>query len=88
MDSYKIIWKNSAKKELKKLDKTIISRIIEKVEELAKNPYPSGCKKLVGTESNYRIRIGEYRVIYGVCSSYLMIEIIRVGHRQGIYRNL
>lgn len=86
MESYKIVWRKSAKKELRQLHKVVIPKIIEKVEELASNPYPLGCKKLVGTISSYRIRIGEYRVIYEVRSSYLRIEVIRVGHRQGIYK--
>ena len=86
MDSYKIIWKNSAKKELRKLDKAIIPKILSKIKELAENPYPSNSKKLVGSVSNYRLRIGEYRVIYTISSSNLIIEIIKVGHRQGVYK--
>ncbi|WP_017293334.1 type II toxin-antitoxin system RelE family toxin [Geminocystis herdmanii] len=64
MDYYQIKWTNSAKKELKKLDKNIIPRLINAVEELAKNPYPQGVKKLVNSENNYRIRVGDYRIIY------------------------
>ena len=86
MDSYRIIWKNSAKKELKNLDKAIIPKILSKIKELAENPYPSNSKKLVGSVSNYRLRIGEYRVIYTISSSNLIIEIIKVGHRQGVYK--
>ncbi|EAZ92556.1 Plasmid stabilization system [Crocosphaera chwakensis CCY0110] len=55
------------------------------IEGLSDNPYPSGVRKLVGTVNNYRIRIDQYRVIYKVESSCLIIEIIKVGHRQGIY---
>ena len=60
MSLYKIEWKKSAKKELKKLDKQIISRILQVVENLAKNPYSSDSKKLVGSDSIYRIRVGNY----------------------------
>ncbi len=87
MDSYNIEWKRSAEKELKKLDKKILVKILESIEVLAQNPYPIGCKKLKGTEFIYRIRIGDYRVIYSVVSSILTIEVIKIGHRQSIYRN-
>jgi mRNA interferase RelE/StbE len=86
MDCYQIKWTNSAKKELKKLDKNIIPRLISAVEELAKNPYPQGVKKLVNSENNYRIRVGDYRIIYEIKSSVLIIYIIKVGNRQSVYK--
>ena len=86
MTSYNIQWKQSAKKELKKLDKQTIRRIVQAVEKLAEDPYVTGCKKLVGSKSVYRIRVGDYRVVYNIRSSVLVIEIIRVGHRREIYR--
>jgi mRNA interferase RelE/StbE len=86
MDCYQIKWTNSAKKELRKLDKNIIPRLISAVEELAKNPYPQGVKKLVNSENNYRIRVGDYRIIYEIKSSVLIIYIIKVGNRQSVYK--
>jgi mRNA interferase RelE/StbE len=86
MASYKIEWKQSAKKELKKLDKQIILRILQAIEDLANNPYSSGSKKLIGSDSIYRIRVGDYRIVYNIKSSVLTIEIIKVGHRREIYR--
>ncbi len=86
MSLYKIEWKKSAKKELKKLDKQIISRILQVVENLAKNPYSSDSKKLVASDSIYRIRVGNYRIIYKIESSVLTIEVIKVVHRREIYR--
>ncbi|MDJ0899079.1 MAG: type II toxin-antitoxin system RelE/ParE family toxin [Xenococcus sp. MO_188.B8] len=86
MASYKIEWKQSAKKELKKLDKQIIPRILQAIENLADNPYLSGSKKLIGSDSIYRIRVGDYRIVYNIKSSVLTIEIIKVGHRREIYR--
>jgi mRNA interferase RelE/StbE len=87
MDLYKIEWKRSAQKELNKLDKKVLLKILESVEILAQNPYPIGSKKLKGTEFTYRIRVGDYRVIYSVISSILTIEVIKIGHRQSVYRN-
>jgi mRNA interferase RelE/StbE len=86
MTSYKIQWKRSAKKELKKLDKQAILRILQAVESLAENPWQSGSKKLIGSDSIYRIRVGDYRIIYSTESSILTIEIIKVGHRKEVYR--
>ncbi|MDJ0636880.1 MAG: type II toxin-antitoxin system RelE/ParE family toxin [Xenococcaceae cyanobacterium MO_188.B29] len=86
MTSYKIEWKQSAKKELKKLDKQVISRILQAVENLADNPYPSNSKKLIGSDAVYRIRVGNYRIIYNIQSSVLIIEVIKIGHRREIYR--
>ena len=86
MDSYKIVWKSSAKKELKRLEKKAISKIIQAVEMLPNNPYPQGSRKIVGSSSSYRIRVGDYRIIYNIQSLVLVIEIIRVGHRREVYK--
>ena len=88
MASYRVRWKKSAQKELKKLNKEIILRVLELVENLAHDPYPDGCRKLRGSQHIYRFRIGDYRVVYDVQSDILTIEIIRIGHRKEIYRRL
>ena len=85
MASYRIEWKHSAVKELKRLPKEVVVRILKAVEQLAANPYPSGVRKLIGSEHSYRLREGSYRIIYTVSSSALLIEIIRVGHRKDVY---
>lgn len=88
MASYRIEWNQSAQKELKTLGKGVIPRILEAVEKPAENPYPRGGRKLMGTEYTYRIRVGDYRVVYSVHESTLVIEVVRVGHRKVIYRKL
>jgi mRNA interferase RelE/StbE len=85
MALFSIHWKSSAVKELKKLSKDTISRIIKAVEKLSETPYPDGVRKLVGSEHTYRIRVGDYRVIYTILHANLVIEIVRVGHRKDIY---
>ncbi len=85
MESYRIEWKRSAIKELKRLPREAVRRILQVVEPLARDPYPLGIRKLVGSEHIYRIRVGDYRVIYNVQESILVIHIIRVGHRKDIY---
>ena len=66
----------------------MIPKILEAVAELAQNPYPIGGKKLRGTKHTYRIRVGDYRVVYSILSNVLIIDIIKVGHRRDIYRRL
>ena len=87
MDCYKIIWKSSAKKELKKLPQRIIKNIILNIEKLPLIPRPIGSNKLMGTKHTYRQRVGDYRVIYSIEKDQLIIEIIRIGHRKDIYKN-
>lgn len=86
MDTYKIEWKRAAIKELEKLPRPMISKIVSAVDHLSSNPYPHGVRKLVSTENSYRIRIGDYRVLYNIVENKLIVEIIRVGHRKDIYR--
>lgn len=86
MDSYRIDWKQSAGKELKKLPRDVIARILRAIENLASDPRPHGSRKLVGSEHTFRIRQGDYRVVYNIMDSEGVIEIIRVGHRRDIYR--
>ena len=86
MASYKIEWKNSAYKELQKLPRPMITRVVAAVSALANEPFPHGVKKLVGSEFSYRIRIGDYRVVYEVFADRLIIEIVRIRHRKDVYR--
>lgn len=86
MALFRIEWKESARKELKKLKKSAILRIIEAVEDLAKDPNPPRSTKLRGSKKTYRIRIGDYRVLYSIHSGALVIEVVRVGHRKDVYR--
>ena len=86
MATYQIEWKKSAIRELKRLDRAIIPRIIAAVDNLSSQPLPQGVTKLQGSQRTYRIRIGNYRVIYELYESMLVIEVIRVRHRKDAYR--
>jgi mRNA interferase RelE/StbE len=86
MATYKIEWKTSALKELKNLDNSAIPRIVAAVESLSGNPRPAGVRKLQGSEHTYRIRVGEYRVVYEIVNDDLLVTIIRVRHRKEVYR--
>lgn len=81
---YKIEIKKSAQKELKSLPSKELKKVIEKISSLAINPRPTGCKKLSGDEK-YRIRVGNYRVLYSIEEDILTIFIVKVGHRKDVY---
>ena len=86
MAIYNIQWKASAKKELKKLNKPDIPKIVSAVESLAHTPFPANSKKYLGTDHTYRIRIQDYRVIYSVLANILTIEVVKIGHRKDVYK--
>lgn len=86
MTSYKIEWKHSAERDLRGIDKKHVPRIIKTVESLIDNPFSLQCRKLHGAESSYRIRIGNYRVIYKVDIENKRIVIYHVRHRREAYR--
>ncbi|MES2267228.1 MAG: type II toxin-antitoxin system RelE/ParE family toxin [Bacteroidota bacterium] len=84
MAAYSITISKSAQKQLSKLQDDIADRIIDSIYDLANEPRPGGCKKLKGREA-YRIRVGNYRVIYEIFDNILLIDIIAMGHRKDIY---
>jgi len=86
MATYLIEWKTSALRELKKLDRSVVPRIVAAVESLAEDPFPAGVRKLQGADHTYRMRVGDYRVLYEVCHNAIRVQIIRVSHRKDVYR--
>ena len=86
MASYKLVWKPSAERELRKLPRDAIARVLALAESLTAQPYPPGVKKLVGTSHTYRVRTGDYQVVYEIQDGELVIQIIRVGHRREVYQ--
>jgi mRNA interferase RelE/StbE len=63
----------------------LIARLIPRPEDLASNPRPSGCKKLRGGDSEWRIRAGDYRVVYTIDDAKLLVEVTRIRHRSEVY---
>jgi mRNA interferase RelE/StbE len=86
--AYRIQFRPAALKELRKLPKAIQRRIGSKINNLIDDPFPSGVKKLQTSEPMYRIRVGDYRVVYEVHSSILVVLILTVGHRGDVYQGL
>jgi mRNA interferase RelE/StbE len=81
---YLIQIRKSAQKQLDKLSDDIADELLDAIENLAANPRPSGCKKLKGRDG-YRIRKGDYRIIYNIFDNVLTVDIVAVGHRREIY---
>ena len=84
--AFRIEWKKSTRKDLRKLPANAADKIIEAVENLAANPFPHGVEKLSGSEHAYRIRLGDYRIVYEVVTESKLVEIQRVRHRKDVYR--
>lgn len=86
MASYRIEWKRSAAKELQSLPPEVVRRILDVVERLADSPVPHGAIKLTGSEQTYRVRVGDYRIVYSIYQALLVLEIVRVARRRDVYR--
>ena len=80
-----IVFSRSARKELEALDAAMVNRIFPRIEALGNDPRPSGCRKLVGSENTWRIRVGDYRVLYSLDDHSNTIGIVAVRHRSKAY---
>jgi mRNA interferase RelE/StbE len=87
MASFEIQWRGSTRKDLRKLPRKDVARVVAQVETLASEPFPHGTEKLSGAEHTYRIRVGDYRVIYEVWREVRVVLVQRVRHRSDVYRS-
>ena len=85
MVKYKIYIKPSAEKELKKVPKKVLQKIVGRIIRLSLNPRPFGCEKLSYKEK-YRIRQGNYRIVYSIEDEKLFVIVVKVGHRRDVYK--
>lgn len=85
MAEYEILFKESVWKDLKKVPQSDLKRILSRVENLGDDPRPMGCEKLTGEEL-YRVRQGNYRIVYSIQDNELTVWVITVGHRKDVYR--
>jgi mRNA interferase RelE/StbE len=86
--NYAIEYDPTALKELATLDKPIARRVITAIEELGRDPRPGGTRRLVGYPHLWRLRVGDYRVIYMIRDADLVVLALRVAHRSSVYRRL
>jgi mRNA interferase RelE/StbE len=84
--SYEVVILPRAQKQIRSIPSRIAESVEEKLRSLAENPRPAGCKKLRGHEEAWRIRVGDYRIIYDIDNAQKTVVVMKVGHRSEIYR--
>jgi len=85
MANYKIVFKQSVAKDLRRIPNNDVKRILERIETLIQEPRPAGAEKLTGDEI-YRVRQGNYRILYTIEDDVVTVTIVKVGHRRDVYR--
>lgn len=83
--SYRVELTTTAAKQVKKLPKPARDRVVDAIEDLADDPRPHGAKKLTGEKTAWRIRVGDYRIIYDVQDKTLVVTVVRAAHRRDVY---
>lgn len=83
---YDVYLERAAENDLKRLPASTFHRIVPQIKSLAENPRPPGCHKITGSKNDWRIRIGDYRVIYEIDEKTKAVRIMRVRHRREVYR--
>ena len=86
MPDYTVVFARSARKELQNLDPQVARRILKAIEALVANPCPSGVVKLEGASDLWRVRVGEWRVVYRISDRDRLVDVIAVRHRRDAYR--
>lgn len=86
MASLELRVSRSAERQLRKLPRTDQARVAQAMLVLADDPFPKGARKLLGYRDVFRIRVGPYRVLYSVSETELIVVVLKVGHRRGVYR--
>ncbi|MFB3891964.1 MAG: type II toxin-antitoxin system RelE/ParE family toxin [Phycisphaerae bacterium] len=86
--AYQVLFQPSAARQLSKLPRDVRRRLVAKAESLADDPRPYGCERITGMEDTYRVRVGDYRIVYQVRDDRLLVLVIRVGDRKEVYRRL
>jgi len=88
MASYRVVFKPSVEKDLRPLPKSAIERVFRRIELLGSNPFPRQPVKLAGAEQVYRVRVGDYPIVYGVDEKAKQILVHYVRHRRDAYRQI
>jgi mRNA interferase RelE/StbE len=86
--AYRIEVSPVAARQLKKIDRRRLPQIAEKIDSLTTEPRPRGCEKLSGHDDLYRVRVGDYRIVYGVRDRLVLVAILKIGHRADVYQRI
>ena len=80
--------RESARKQILRLPRRDQRRVMAAIADLAEQPRPAGARKIVGADDAWRIRVGDYRVVYEIVRRVVTVYVVRVGHRKDVYRGL
>ncbi|MEO7364453.1 MAG: type II toxin-antitoxin system RelE/ParE family toxin [Candidatus Saccharimonadales bacterium] len=86
--TYRIIYSKTAQKDIRTVPKQHLSAVASKISKLATSPRPRDSQKLKGYRNLYRIRQGDYRIVYGIEDMQLVVMVIKIGHRKDVYKQL
>ncbi|MGV8073821.1 MAG: type II toxin-antitoxin system RelE/ParE family toxin [Syntrophobacteraceae bacterium] len=86
MAAYKVLLPDSIEHDVRKIGAKTLNRVMQAVRSLAEDPFPKICKKLKASHSTYRIRVGDYRIVYEVDSAEKTVTIFHIRHRKDVYR--
>jgi mRNA interferase RelE/StbE len=85
--SYELLIERRTERDFKKLKASLFTLVVERIKALSENPHPPGSRKLSGSQNDWRIRIGDYRVLYEIDNKARTIKIMRVKHRREVSRD-
>ena len=85
MASYELVFRKSVATDLRQLPKADVRRIMQRIRSLADDPRPPGCEKL-SSQERYRVRQGNYRIVYEIDDEKLIVLVVRIAHRRDVYR--
>jgi mRNA interferase RelE/StbE len=85
MERYKVLFRRSVTRDLRRIPNHDLQKILAEIDSLSENPRPRGCEKLSGQE-RYRVRQGDYRIIYEIKDDEVVVIVVKVGHRGDVYR--
>jgi mRNA interferase RelE/StbE len=83
---YAVLLETAAERSLRRLDAVAFRRVVAALQILADNPRPPGCRKLTGSDRDWRIRVGDYRVVYEIDDKNREVRVMRIRHRREVYR--
>ncbi len=87
MARYELRFKTSVAKDLRGIPKADVRRILARIEALRDDPRGAGCEKLAGGAESYRVRQGDWRIVYEIQDAVLVVQVVRIGHRGQVYRD-
>ena len=83
---YEVNLEHAAERDLRKLPAEVFYRLIVPIKNLAENPRPTGCRKITGSKSDWRIRVGNYRIVYEIDEKAKVVRVMRIRYRKEAYR--